>query len=363
MPGFVTWQCPVPIVLLERAYEKLREHQVLVGSFDFSQQSTYDAETYLLQQAAHRTEVFILIDRNLFSTAKDWASGRKLPAESGERLGALMLVAIAHGMAIEPKIALYEYADTHGTAAAVHDLQVFRHADNIAVTSYARLLEGELDLLPLSEQFAGHQDSTSEDVDFTTPLKTWRFNYPLALKIAQLERAQLRPHDRMRAYLEWMWSDYAFSAPATAFGVMFLSPGKCGHKKMIKNLHSKDPKARASGLRNACWDMCLLQEWLKLLPEQREHNRLWLLASADKALVHAARGLVTTQPMNEGQWDRARMQSFIEAWGGEHGACLYQHCERLWGMEDSPDRVANRTGLPAEYRDALIRKLESEVLA
>jgi len=109
--------------------------------------------------------------------------------------------------------------------------------------------------------------------------------------------------------------------------------------------------------------MCLLQEWLKLLPEQREHNRLWLLASADKALVHAARGLVTTQPLNEEQWNRARMQSFIEAWSDEHGACLYQHCERLWGMEDTPHRVANRTGLPAEYRDALIGKLESEVLA
>lgn len=363
MDGFIEWDCPVDLAVLEEAFRVLQERQLLVGAFDNLQGKTFGLYTYSLQQALHGTELFILIDRNLLSFVKEFALGKCLAARNRIDLGALMVVAMVHDISFEPCIALYEYADSHDNLAVSRDLQIFHHADNLPLRIYVDLLFQRIDRLPAPRRFINGQDSVPNEYDFTVPLKTWNFNYPLLLKIAQLERTQLKPEERMVAYLDWMWSEYIFSGPATAFGIMFLSPGRCGHKKMIKDLFCSDRSRRSAGLRNACWDLCLMQEWMKRLRQQDMENRLWLLASADKALSHAACRLTMSNSLDEQQLTEAKKGNFCEAWGQDRGMKLYLHYRLLLDTQNSSRRMANSPQFSREYCDQLSKRIEDEILS
>jgi hypothetical protein len=362
MERLIVRKYPVDPAVVEKALRILKEYQILIGSFDYSQEKTYDGNTYILQSTLYETELSILVDRNLFSFMKSFALGIILSERKRILLGALMVVAITYEMTFEPSVAIYEYAEKNGNTAAYQDIQIFYHADNLPLEVYVDLFLGKLDRIPDSQCFKQHLSFSIEN-DFTIPLKNWSFNYPLVLKIAQLERSALKPNQRMDAYLEWMWSDYLFSAVSTLFGVIYLSPGKCGHKGLIKDLFSSDQEKRLAGLHNACWDLCLIQEWMKLLYEQKDQNKLWLLASADKALSYAARRIATSQFFDQKQLDDMKSQIFTDAWGLDKGMVLFRQYQYLWGIIKSPERKANTSCFSRDYCEKLTMQLESEVLS
>lgn len=359
---YIAWQPPISPTDLYNAADYLQRKSLLCGFFDYSQKDTYNPGTYIVQRTAHGTTTCILIDRNVFSLIKDFALGRRLEADKGKLVGAFMTFAIVCDIQIEPSIALYEYAEHNGSDAARRDLKVFRHADNIDVQTYVRLLRGEICRLPEKEEYQYSELPPPCLEDYTRPLRNWQFNYPLILKIAELQLTPLAPIKRMHRFLSWMWQDFLFSGPATIFGSIFLNPARGGHKRMIKGLTSLDPGVRMAGIRNACWDLCLVQEWLRHLGEQATDNRLWLLASADRALMDMAKriGISQSAVVKLGQEELSK-RPFIEVWGEEAGCELYTYYRTLLTSQDSKTRACYASDFNGGYCQNLIAELEQRL--
>ena len=51
---------------------------------------------------------------------------------------------------------------------------------------------------------------SKKQIDFRTPLKVWRCNYVLALKIAALSLDGGKSHKLIEELFEWMYSEYIF---------------------------------------------------------------------------------------------------------------------------------------------------------
>jgi len=357
--GYIAWQPPIPASDLYRAADLLHRKGLLCGFFDYSQEDTYNPRTYIVQRTSHETRTCMLIDRNIFSLIKDLSLGRRLEADKAQLIGAFMTFAIVCDIGIEPCIALYEYAAYNGNDAAWHDLQIFRHADNMNIKTYVALLRGDICSVPEQDVYKSDELTAPCPYDFTHPLKNWEFNYPFILKIAELELIPLPPVERVRRFLFWMWKDFLFSGPATLFGSIFLSPARAGHKRMIKGLQSPDPDVRKAGIKNACWDLCLVQEWLRHLGEQRRDNRLWLLASADQALMHTAKRIAFSQSVLDrlGQGELSK-NAFTEVWGEKMGRELYAFYSRLLSSQDSETRVCHTGLFNAGYCKSLTNELE-----
>ena len=114
---------------LDRIRAMLLDAGLLVPGFAIGSEALYDPVTYLADEAMHGSTTAALLDRNIVSRilALDSASGMT----KHHHLSAAVLVFLqCAGILVEPNIALYEYAHTHGAESALADLAKFRRLDN-----------------------------------------------------------------------------------------------------------------------------------------------------------------------------------------------------------------------------------------
>jgi len=166
------------------------------------------------------------------------------------------------------------------------------------------------------------------------------------LKIAELARREITGLEKMISFIEWMRSDFMFGSPALHFANRYFSPTR--YARMLKGFSKRH-------IRNAAWDLTLLQNWRRNVLKGIDQNRTALLMSGDTALKDIARRL-TAETQDE------FITQVRDVWGRDSplGVKVFRtYCEEWEAAERDP---ARRDKIPKyEAQLQLIDELEEKV--
>lgn len=330
----------------------LSGRDVFTPSFITSGADVYNPFTYIQQRAISGTETILVADRNIFTRWLALLNGAVARPEH-RVVAAVMAFAQCASAMIEPNIALYEAAATIGSNAANEELRQFRIADNLEPAYWAEVALGRASKLSFTQQ-----DDTPpvKPVDFETPLRRWRRNYVITLKIAELALRGGKAESQMAVLLRWMYEDFLIGGPATILAAHYLAPNN-GRRGLLKNLWSSNRERAVLGVRNAAWDLTLLSDWVIRVQEQKRRNELALLCSLDRKVVEFAR-LLTDEPPEEPTTISPVSMIFESLWGTAAGRRLSTLAENYLGDAGNPARQLHRPEEVGYYVDRLI--LEGE---
>ena len=337
-----------------RLMECLRNKHVFVPGFDASKSDVYSPVTYLDLQTHYKTKTIIVADRNLVSYWISLVKGNATKHD-GRCAAAVMAFAMYADILIEPSMALYEYAFVKGNDAANDDLHWFRVADNADVELWLDMALGRTDRIEI-------QCVTSEPirkqtrVDFEMPLRRWRRNYILCLKLAELELLNGDSERRFREFLRWMYDDYLIGWPATLLASYYLAPNS-SRKGLLKNIRSEDRNKAVEGVRNATWDITLLTEWAYACTESSKRNEIRVLATLDKRLRILAEMVLASTESETSDVLKGMLGCL---WGGEAGNRILSQLLEYNASRDNPMRQVNQP-YDADFIDRLIQAGEDRL--
>jgi hypothetical protein len=323
-PSIAIW---LPLEPEELAFlqTSLRDAGVLVPG-NYAGENPYQLVDYLVAGIAEDGAFRALFDRNLISPLVSLASGAMVPAseqaEHNARLAsACACFCILANILIEPNIALYEFASTAGNVAAQSDARLFRVADNSDAMAYLDIALGRTDSLSqdLLSRVRGLPEVAEDKVqelNFERLLRMWKPNYLYALKAVVLRRSGLSPLEAAMELTRWQADEAFFNAAGAMYCLAAIShkPPKGG---MLKSLMSENLSAVKAGVRNATWDMCLLQQFGTLV--RKPSGTRWSLWSTDVAVREVAKSLFA----RDNEVNRDKLRVFYERhWGNVDGRRL-----------------------------------------
>lgn len=232
---------------------------------------------------------FVLLpDRNIVSRmSRVGRDTERQPFDKTAQLATdIMAFAQALDIEIEPSIAFHELAHQSGNTIANQELTYFRGADRSQAEGWIELAMGRIPRLP-SFQAGAHSD-----FDLAQPLNRWRRNYLVALKIGELELADMDPRQRASMLLEWMERDYFIAGPGLMYGLMYLGPN-ARKADLFKQLRSPSRDRAIAGIKNAAWDMTYLSDFTKKVQDsvKTQPSRRYIFTSGDERLAAIARVL------------------------------------------------------------------------
>jgi len=273
-------------------------------------------------------DTVFLPDRNLVSRMARVA--RYGHADLQDKTSRTALALMAFGQALnldfEPSVAFHELGSISGNLIAQEELSWFRAADKAAARDWVAVAAGRQVRVDLGGP------APRQNYDFAFPLKRWRRNYIVALKIAELElSAAGKPLDRALALLDWMYDDFIFAGPAAAFATMYFGP-KAPKRGLFKRLRSPaDREEAVAGVRNAAWDMTHLSDFVRRVTGAEQERRRYVFASGDLSLVRIARTLFL-QPEAADGWPS--LGQALEEWWSEKDAqnladAMFERVDRL----------------------------------
>jgi hypothetical protein len=91
------------------------------------------------------------------------------------------------------------------------------------------------------------------------PLRMWRRNYVLALKVAALALDGGQTETLVEKLFDLMYSQYVFLAPSTVLALCYFSPNS-PKKGLFKQIRSRDRERAIAGIKNATWDLTLIHQ-------------------------------------------------------------------------------------------------------
>jgi hypothetical protein len=350
---------------LEFLQTTLRKAGVVVPG-NYAGDNPYVLTDYLATGIADNGEFSSLFDRNLVSPLVSLASGARVPkaeqAEYNARLAsACACFCILAEILIEPNISLYEYASTSGNAAAQSDARLFRIADNSDAMAHLDIALGRADRLPESllekvREIPEVVDHNIRESNFERLLRTWKPNYLYALKAVALRRSGLSPFETAMELTHWQADETFFNAAGSMYCLAAIAhaPPKGG---MLKSLLSENLSSLMAGVKNATWDMCLLQQFGKMI--RQPSGRRWSLWSTDVALREVAKSLF----VREGESDKERLEIFYERhWGKRDGRRLHFAYEEAYARAFAdPDARDARIAMVSNNIDEHILEIEAQL--
>lgn len=319
----VVVESPLPVDDVSAIEQMLREADPLVSP-PSNIEDVYSLPLYLHNAAVGGATLYALLDNNILTRATAFASGGAVSenAESArvDRLAAaVMCFLIAASFRVEPNIPLHEKAAHGGHDNAVEQLRLLRIADHVSPQAYCDVALGRTQRLPpeaIAEAIgrlpAGMPPARQPD--FAAETRTWLAAYYALLKVASLDRQDTSAFEKAAAFLTWSRTDAFFSATATTFALIFLSPRR--PPRMIKRVNSANPALVKEGLQNAAWDLLYMKHWLNQV-SQSAANTIWFLFSNDQVLKRLARNLVEPDGDVRGQM---LLRILDEYWGNESRA-------------------------------------------
>ena len=256
---------------------------------------------FLYSHALQGEATILLPDRNIASRFAQIAMGR--PVSDDLRLVAA-IKAFCHflDILVEPSVAFHELAHKQGNAIANKELAWFRIGDNGDALAWFDYAMGKIDRIPPPAEVP-----RIDSLDLAFPLRRWRRNYIVALKLAELELSSLTNLQRMLSLLNWMHSDFITALPAAVLACIYFAPNSPPRAGLLKRLNSPDRQRALDGVKNAAWDITHLSDFIRKVNEAEGQGTRYLLASNDKALHVMAKFLfdfgadgIHVDPMVEG---------------------------------------------------------------
>lgn len=297
---------------------------LVTGNYEVS--DSFDLSEYLSAGKLGGVEFKAMFDRNLLSPLAELASGKRLAGSvesirSSRVACACAAFCIMADILIEPSMALYEYGSTQGNSAALEDYTNFRIADNADPAYFIDVALGRADKIPAEHLSDIRSDPTvvrpSLESNFEKRLRLWRPNYLYVLKIAALRRDGLPPRDAVLEFQRWQAEESFYNAAASLYCIASAShqPPK---GQMLKGINSPSAENLRRGLRNATWDICLIQQFGKYSSAPNEAS--WSLWSLDVAVRAIAKALLA----REGQSVYDALADFYKCCWGRDGAVLHE---------------------------------------
>ena len=288
--------------------------------------------------AAHQGWTLVVLpDRNLVSRMARIAREGAIAVTDGPTRFACDLMAFCQAMnlLLEPAIAYHELAHCLGNDAAHEELAWFRAADRGAARAWIDLAMGRRAQVDLGAP----EVRTGDDLAY--PLKRWRRNYIVALKVAALELEDGPPLDKALELLRWMYEDFQIAGPAAIFALFFLAP-RNARRGLMKRLRARDRTAAIQGVRNAAWDMTYLSDFVLRINEGDAAGRRYFFATADADL--AAIAPVTLSGLEAGHGQRLLVDFLDGYWPPDEA----RHLADLLRRYVDADRLRGRPPLSAD---------------
>ncbi|MGF1806887.1 hypothetical protein L4C31_16705, partial [Aliivibrio sifiae] len=256
----------------------LIESKILLNPYGIDSDHAYKLENYLLNS---NQKVSCLLDRNIVSYLIELVKGVVLSPEFKvsrcHRLtAALQAFFNASSIKSEPGLSYHEYIESSSVERADEELSYFRSADNLDANIYLDIALNNINSIPF-EAVPRYQAGELINFDTEHRVRAFEFNIVVIKKGLSIRSKCNNDYEAVKSLLEWMFEEYVFCAPAFYFMAIYFSGEKV--HKMLKSSSMKS-------VRNAGWDLALLQHWLTLANKDPDH--LWLLASMDKAIAKTA---------------------------------------------------------------------------
>lgn len=214
----------------------------------------------------------------------------------------------------EPNISLYEYGNSEDNEKANEELFLFRIAEHIHPQYFIDIALGRSTYIDESiikqtkdEYLQSH--TITEQYCFTNTLNIWKHNYLFVLKIALLERAQLKRREKIENFFNWMIEETFFNAIATSFAIVYMGHNR--KRPLLKKAKSQNIEMLKRNIRAATWDMSYIRYWGKCLKKNID-KEFWILCTQDIALNVIANNLFCYD--NEEAVDLKLRKLFIENW-------------------------------------------------
>ena len=264
---------------------RILEHaQLLVPGYIPPEAGLYNPNCYLFEGRVGQTEFLILPDRNLASRIARVGQGGELDA-SRRAAASLMAFAQCLNLNFEPSIAFHELAYKEGNQVAHEELRAFRAADEARPQDWLDVALGRAERLRQAATLP-----CAAEPDLAKPIRRWRRNYILGLKIAELEFEAGPAIEKVIRLLDWMHSDFILGGPAALFASLYFAPS-APRRRMLKHLRSPYRERAVEGVRNAAWDITHVSDFVRRVQEEGSDRKRFLLATADKSLARISSSL------------------------------------------------------------------------
>lgn len=295
----------------------------------------------------------MLPDRNVASRFAQIAKGVVVD-DTIRPVAALLAFSHFLDIDVEPSVAFHELAHKHGNEVANEELAWLRQADNADAHEKMHVALGR------TVRLVGLASPASVgDLDLAFPLRRWRRNYVVTLKIGELELAGLPHLDRMLALLDWMHRDFIVAGPAAMLACIYFAPNSPPRKGLLKQLQSADRTRAIEGAKNAAWDITYLSDFVHRVNESPDGSTRYLFASLDRNLHYIARCLFDFGA------DGIRQDNIIRElgkwWSQAHARAIAERMTGLFACIDQPERTARRPQVVA-FVDRLINGGEAALL-
>ncbi|WP_265461950.1 hypothetical protein [Aeromonas salmonicida] len=333
--------------------KQLIESNILLNPYSIESLDAYKLENYLLNRDQ---KVSCLLDRNIVSYLIDLVKGIELLPDSERNrchrlAAALQAFFNAANITSEPGLSYHEYIENTSIEQADKELSYFRSADNLNANLYLDLALKKINSIPraLVPKF-----NSGELLEFDAKyrVKDFEFNIVVIKKGLSIRSQCKSDYEAMRLLLEWIFEEYIFCTPAFYFMAIYFSNHRI--PKMIKSNSMKS-------VRNAAWDLALLQRWITLVNKDTE--QIWLLASMDKAIAKTANLMLIRSAESSEDYLNRLEQTFSSMWGKKfgHGKKLFQRLCYWQENIDSPLRKFNHPeNRTSEYMLAIRASVHDE---
>lgn len=311
-------------------------------------------DAFIFEAQFDNIQTILLPDRNIASRMTKIVAGTPME-ETLRKIAAIKAFCHFLDIQIEPSIAFHELAQIQGNEAANLELARFRDADNADPYPWLELAFGDLDVLdPMEPQHppAAH--------DLAFPLRRWRRNYIVALKIAELELSGRPNLDRMLALLSWMRDDFIIAGPAALLASIYFAPNSPPRKRLFKQLFSPNRLRAVNGVRNTTWDLTHLSEMIRKVNESNDSQIRFLFASFDKGLRTLA-GLLFHVSADECT-EVLLVNALVPWWSREHAQQIAKSLVELLADLEDEDRKRRQANSSASI-DEMIQRGEQRILS
>lgn len=335
--------------------DHLQQIDVLVADYPDPNSEVYFAGHYLCVPRLKGIQTTILPDRNVVSRMAQAAKGKFLDKHE-RNAAAILAFAQCLDILIEPSIAFHELAFNEGNQAALEELGWFRVADNGKPHEWVAAGLGLLDRIPTVGT-----PPDAKQMNLAQPLKRWRRNYIVALKMGELElNGRLNAIQKVMALLEWMRDDFILAGPAATLAFLYFAPNSPPRKGLLKDLKSLDRQKALAGAKNAAWDITYLSDFARRINEASETQPTrYIFATFDKRLRDLARFVIGEH--EEMGADESLAKSFKRWWPAKDA----QRIADLWASCQTRTRSADWWGQQEDrpsYVDELITQGEAALL-
>ena len=341
----------------------LQQIDVLVADYPDPNFEVYFAERHLVDARVSGIKTILLPDRNVVSRMARGARGLPLDGH-GRNAAAILAFAQCLDIQIEPSIAFHEMAFNEGNSAALEELGWFRVADNGNSHEWVAAGTGQIDRIP-----SVGAPIAVKSLDLAKPIKRWRRNYVVAMKIAELElNGTLNAIQKVTALLEWMSEYFILAGPAALLAFLYFAPNSPPRRRLLKGLRSMDRQEALAGAKNTAWDITYLSDFARRINDGRESMQTrYIFATFDKRLRDLARFVIGEH--KEMGAEESLAQSFARWWPDQDVKRiveLWTSCRARIRSQDWWDQYKDRPDYVGElvaHGEAILLNWKSQDLA